>query len=173
MRRHLLPLILGLVVVMTGFATSNSFAQQARAKYMSLENCPVHEQPTNQDEDWIILRCAGYGDVGFLLMYGDAREWPKLYRYGWERDFYSEVMSQARGHFPGFGSKVVEFRYRQANRPHALIFRINSDNPDTAGHFSDLFVARLGNTPNETCIIGVVRSNQQAAALADSNARCY
>lgn len=170
MRKLVTSTLLTFGLLMAGLGVSQGFAQSKN--YMSLENCPVYDQPVHQDEDWIILQCAGYGDVGFLLMYGDAREWPKIYKNGWEKDFYSEVMSMSNGHFPGFGSKVVKFRYGAQGRPHSLIFRINSENPNGGRRFSQLFVARIGEFEHDTCIIGVRRTNSEAAALADSRVNC-
>ncbi len=170
MRKFITSTLLAFALAMVGLGVSEGLAQSKH--YMSLENCPVYDQPVNQDEDWIILQCAGYGDVGFLLMYGDAREWPKLFKSGWEKDFYNDIMSRVDGHFPGFGSKVVEFRYGVRGRPHSLIFRINSDNP-SGRRFSQLFVARIGEFEHDTCIIGVRRTNTEAAALADSGVTCH
>lgn len=170
MRKYFTLTLFAVGLALVGLGAPASMAQSKN--YMSLENWPVYDQPANQDEDWIILQCGGYGDVGFLLMYGDAREWPKIYKNGCEKDFYTDVMTQAQGHFPGFGSKVVEFRYGVRGHPHSLIFRINSDNPNGGRRHSQLFVARIGDYAEDTCIIGVRRTNSEAAALADSPIYC-
>lgn len=164
-----------LSLIITLLVSLASGASAQNRYYMSLENCTLVDQAADGDGEWARNWCDGYGNVQFEWAYDDARDWPILYKYGFEFNLY-EAISWHGGEngWPGFfgmPSKVVEFRYDRRNDPHSLIFRINYSG-DLMPEVSRLFVVRLGNTQDTTCVIGIARTNQQAIDLAESDMNC-
>ncbi len=112
---------------------------------------------------------------GYQISYsgGDARTWVNIKYGNTVVDLYGDSMSHAGGQFPNKANDTVEWRgtiTAKGFRPYAVIYRIDSTNPDNNKRISRLLVIKLDGANSK--IIGHTqgaKEDAEAKALADAN----
>ena len=136
-------------------APSQTVAAQFKARGVSAQECPA---------------IAGWR---VFVVASDANSWLELRSD--EVEWSSEtalVYDSPIGLFPSAGaSRNIEWRRLRNGKPTALIFRVGAqDSSNTGKRVSRLFVVRL--EAARACLIGRVRTNEEAHALADGPRGC-
>lgn len=115
----------------------------------------------------------GLGGYQLILAAGDDRSWINIKHGGGEVDLYGDSMSHASGHFPNKANDVVEWRGYNTSKgfqPYAIIYRINSTDPENNKTISRLLVIKLDGANSN--IIGHTQGaneDAQAKAMADAS----
>ena len=115
----------------------------------------------------------GLGGYQISFSGGDDRTWINIKFGNTVVDLYGDSMSHAGGQFPNKANDTVEWRgviTAKGFRPYAVIYRINSTNPDNNRRISRLLVIKLDGANSK--IIGHTqgaKEDAEAKALADAN----
>lgn len=114
--------------------------------------------------------CPGFGGYQILLQIGDDRSWVDLKYNGEIVALSAETFEQCKGQRPWKANNVVQWRgFRRGNQftPFALIFRMNSENPNRSQKpFDTLVVVKLDGLNSR--VVGHAAGNIEAERLADS-----
>lgn len=102
----------------------------------------------------------------------DARSWVEVARGATLWSTEEQVVHRSEfGNFPNIGAEKVEWRITKTGAPIALIFRIAAQDPQrTEKNLTRLFV--LGFRDNTPYFCGMVKSNEEARALAEREDLC-
>jgi hypothetical protein len=120
-----------------------------------------------------VQACRGVGDWRVLLVASQENTWIELRSSTvmWSGE-QAIVYDAPIGMFPTVGSSPrVEWRVDRRGVPTALIVRVSATSrTDQKTRVSRLFVVRL--EQDRACVVGRVRTNDEARALADGPTRC-
>lgn len=162
--RHLVASVLFLSTAFAADKVTSEYTSTARKNALSYKTF---------EQDGFTQVSPGLGGYQISFSGGDARTWVNLKFGNTVVDLYGDSMSHAGGQFPGKANDVVEWRgviTAKGFRPYAVIYRINSTNPDNNKRISRLLVIKLDGA--RTRIIGHTQGaneDAEAKALADAN----
>lgn len=113
--------------------------------------------------------CPGFGGYQIIFQIGDDRSWIDLKYNGQVVLLGSDTFEQCKGQRPWKANTVVQWRgYRKGSQftPYALIFRMNSENPNRSQKpFDTLVVVKLDGMNSK--VVGHAAGNTEAEVLAD------
>jgi hypothetical protein len=113
--------------------------------------------------------CPGLGGYKILYSIGDDRSWIDLQYAGQEVNLSGETFEHCKGARPWKANDVVQWRgFRKGNQfvPHAIIFRMKSENPNPKQKpYETLVVVKLDGLNSR--VVGHAAGNLEAEAIAD------